>query len=307
MRNLYGTLTKNTTSANLTDGDLFLSDTVRKMLAMADWWWAETTDTVATVASQQAYQIPKTIRKVSDVYVTVSSTIYTPELVYDPRKWASVLQRELGDSDTVLFAYIRGKQLLLEPKPASANTITFVGRIGAVDISIADYTTGTITSIANGATTVTASGSTFNASMAGRYIRIDDSDAANVGDNRWYQIDSITSTTVLELVKPYEGLTISAGSPTYAIGQMTPIPEEYELAPVYRATAIYWDSQGEHQRADMYWMLYDGGKEKGKVKLAGGIIGSMTEDNSTFEGAYIPPTSAAVININNYPLDLTGF
>ena len=306
-RNLYGKLTKNTTSTNLTDGDLFISDTLRKILAMTDWWWAETSDTVATVATQQAYQIPKTIRKVSDVYVTVGTTIYTPKKIYDPEQWSGILQRQLGSSDVALFAYIRGKQLLLAPTPSSINTITFVGRIGAVDLSIADYTTGTIVSIANAATTVTGSGTTWNASMKGRYIRIDDSEAANVGDNVWYEIASVTSTTVLELVKPYEGTAIAAGSPTYAIGQMSPLPEEYELAPIYRATALYWDSQGDHNRADTYWQLYDGGKEKGKVKLAGGIIGSMTEDNSTFEGVMIPRSSDTSIDINNYPRDLTGF
>ena len=308
LRSLYAKFTMNNDSANLTDGDLYINDSIRKIMSMRDWWWLETTDTVSTVASQQAYQIPATIRKLRDVYVNVGTTVYMPEVIYDHSHWKTVLASELGDSDTPLFAYVRGKTLLLEPTPASnGNTVTFVGETNAIDLSIADYTTGTITTATNASTAVVGSGTSWNASMAGRYIRIDDSNAVNVGDNRWYKIASVTDATNLVLEKPYEGTSITAGSASYTIGQMSPIPEEYDIAPVYRATALYWDSQGEHDRASTYWMLYDGGKEKGTTDIEGGIIGTMVSDNASVDGSYIRRSASRVVDINDYPKDLTGF
>lgn len=307
-RNLYGKLTKNNNTVNLSFGDTTIAESLRIINAMTDLVHVEDSDTDTTVASQQAYTIPKTLRKVSDIYVTVGSTIYTPEKVYDPGRWSSVLQMELGESDVPLYQYIRGRQVLFAPAPATTgNTITFVGMSNTIDPSIADYTTGSITTITNGDTTVTGSGTSWNASMVGRYIRIDDSDAANVGDNRWYKIASVTSTTVLELTEDYEGTSIAAGSATYTIGQAYPLPEAYHMAPVYRATALYWDTEGNAERADRFWQLYDGGYEMGRSPYPGGIIGMMIAENSTFDGNYIPPSSVASIDINNYPQDLTGF
>lgn len=304
-RNLFGEFTRDNSSANLTVGDQLINDSIRTIATMrgGNWWWLETIKTKATVASQQAYQIPNSIRKLSDVYVTVGTTIYCPEPVFDNNKWKLVLAYQLGTSDTPLFYYRQGNQILLAPTPTtSSNTITFRGRLNIKDLSIADYTTGTIVSIDNGATTVTGSGTSWAVPMAGRFIRITDSGAANTGDHFWYEISSVTSTTILELVKPYEGTSIAAGSATYNIGQMSPIPESYDSAPVYRATALYFQHR-EPSLAERYWLMYDGGKEAGLSDIEGGLIGQMLQEaNEKVEGPYIPPFGSTVNTIDpNYP------
>jgi hypothetical protein len=80
---------------------------------------------------------------------------------------------------------------------------------------------------------------------------------------------------------------------------MSLIPEAYDTAPVYRASALYWEANGEVARAQQYWRLYDGGYEAGMTKVYGGLVGQMLEnEGETVEGAYIPPFGS-VSNVVN--------
>src|SRR5690606_20859450 len=98
------------------------------------------------------------------------------------------------------------------------------------------------------------------------------------------------SATILVLVKPYQGETVVGGALNYTIGQTYPIPEAYDMAPLYRALALYWDWQRDQKQSERYWLLYDGGNEIGKTEEYGGIIGQMLEEEGeSFEGPYISP------------------
>jgi hypothetical protein len=54
-RALYGTLTKNTSTANLALGDQIANDDYRALCAMRDWPWLERLRTLSTAAATQAY------------------------------------------------------------------------------------------------------------------------------------------------------------------------------------------------------------------------------------------------------------
>jgi hypothetical protein len=89
--------------------------------------------------------------------------------------------------------------------------------------------------------------------MIGRYIRIPPDD----GDNEWYKIASITSTTVLELDVAYTGTTISGGTASYTIGEMSVLPQKYQLAPIRYAVREYWLLQDNPSRADRHDVYYE--------------------------------------------------
>lgn len=159
----------------------------------------------------------------------------------------------------------------------------------------ASITIGTST----GGSIVTAAGTTFTADMIGRFIRITQTTAALGGDGRWYEIGAFYDATHIALVKQYEGTNIAAGAAAFTIGQMTLIPQAYDVAPVYRAVALYFQQQGDLTRAKTYWLMYDGGYEAGYTKIYGGLIGQMLEnEGEQTEGAYIPPfsTTANIVN-----------
>lgn len=258
------------------------------------WPWLEIEESVNTVADQEYVEIPNHIRRVVAVRQQngsgTSAVVYLPQLIFDPTKWDYIIASKLGTNEVPYFVYQRDQRLYVQPIPSGVNAIKMRGRIKIRDVNIDDYSTGNIVSIANGATTVTGSGTTWATSMAGRWIRITESDTANKGDGYWYEIASVTSATVLELKKPYQGTSISAGSAAYLLGQITYEPEAYQMAPVYRAVAQYWDLKENMVLSERYWRSYDGGVEAGYSKEYGGLIGQMLEEaGESMEGPYIPP------------------
>lgn len=280
----------------------------------------EAVKTLYTVASQEGYQTPNGFRKLMSIVVwseaTTAGVPYTPEMVFDPAIWNRIKQAKLGEGDVPYYTYVEAQKFYLNPIPASSgNLMQIRGRLQTRDLSIADYTTGTIVSIANGGTAVVGSGTTWTADMVGRYIRITETSAANTGDGYWYEIGSYTSATSIGLLKPYEGTSIAAGAAAYIIGQTSFIPEAYDLAPIYRALALYTriNDPTHPEISNGWWKLYDGGQEIGLSALVGGLIGQMLEnEGETEEGAYIPPAGSgsptAMTAPYYYPMsDASGF
>lgn len=108
-----------------------------------------------------------------------------------------------------------------------------------------DYTAGTV-SISAGGTAVTGSGTTFTAAMVNRFIKPTDS-------NYWYEIKTYSSTTSLTLLNAYDE-TIASGS-SYTIAEVSRLPQEFVMSPVYGAVADYYrPTNGE--KAKEYDVLY---------------------------------------------------
>lgn len=247
-RNFYGDLTNNAQTTNLALGDKLINQATRKLLALAKWPFRNREYTVTTVASQQAYQVSAYIEKVLACKITIGGTSYTVRECPSLETWYR-LNSTLVTSDIPEYFVLLNGQIQFYPIPASAgNTITLAGRLAIKDLSIADYTTGTITTLAAAGTAVTGSGSTWTAGMAGRYIQFNE---ATGGDGRWYEIASVTDGTHLVLTKPYGGTAIAAGSVTYTIGQVSLIPENYQDIPVLEAVRAYYELvQPDATRAD---------------------------------------------------------
>lgn len=310
LTNLYGSTINNTTASVTTLGQQFINDSIRTIcnLQGGKLRFLESTKEMFTVANQESYLIPNGFRKLIDLYIysgagSSTDTIYSPEMIFDPVKWKTVKQYRLGSGSVPYFTYVENQRLNILPIPdTTGNLITMRGRLQVNDLTIPDYTTGAIVSIANGATAVVGSGTTWTQDMVGRYIQITQTTAPNGGDGFWYQIGLWTDATHIDLLKPYEGRSISAGSATYTIGQCSVIPEAYDVAIVYRAVALYWQQQGNLPRAKTYWMMYDGGMEAGYRDSYGGLIQQMLDnEGETEEGAYLPPFASTSSTIQTAP------
>lgn len=285
-RNYAGSLTKNTTSAHLTLMDQIANDDYRALCAMHDWPWLERLRTKLTVAATQNVPLPYDCDQVRGVAVIVSSKRYTPDPVPTQEIWDQI-NSVSSSSDIPERYFVFNGQLYLWPTPVTAgNTINIAQKTRVIDLSVADYTTGTIVTATNGDETITGSGTSWNASMVGRWIRITYSDAANVGDGLWYEIASITDTTHLELTRAYGGTSISAGSASYTIGQMPLLPESFQDLPWIWSAGIYWQKEDD---------------ERGEKYLANhGLIGSGSNPSTgrvaELEKTWSAPTTDLVID-----------
>lgn len=285
-RNLYGSQTKNTSAANLTYGDQIANDDYRHLCSLKDWPFLERNRTLTTVANTQFYNLPYDCDIVRSINVVVSATTYVPKLSPSREHWDQLnLSTFTGDIPEWYFVF--AGQLGIWPKPAtSSNTINVFQKSRVIDLSAADYTTGTITTIANGGTVVTGSGTTWTNQMVGRYIRITMVDTANTGDGQWYEISAVSSATSLTLVRAYGGNAISVGTASYIIGQMPLLPESFQDLPWIWAAGTYWQKE-DNDRADSFFEMH-GTPPRGSEPASGRVAELIT--------AWSAPTSNFVID-----------
>jgi|2_EtaG_2_1085320.scaffolds.fasta_scaffold08924_3 hypothetical protein len=268
----------------------------------------ETSSTQNTVASQANYNTPYNYGKMYAVTVTVGSVAYPVTFIEDEVLWRNLIARGASyTSDIPQFCYISDGQFYLYPTPSSSgNTITQYYHKIVKRMSAADYTTGNISAIANGATTVTGSGTTFTSAMVGRFINI-------TSDGYWYEIDTFTNTTTIDTKKNFAGTTIAAGSEAYTIGEMPLIPEAYHELLIWRPTALYYMQKGEEATAKNFWMQYDGGYSIGVRKDPGAMLDMFLNDRrAKFESAIISgdmlkvKQEVGLRDPNAFPLNLTS-
>jgi len=135
--------------------DANINDSIRTMcnLQGGKLRFLEATKNMYTIASQESYQVPNGFRKLVDLYIYSGSgsstdTIYSPEMVFDPVKWKTIKQYRYGSAAVPYFTYVENQKFYINPIPSvSGNLITLRGRLQTRDLTIADYTTGTITTV----------------------------------------------------------------------------------------------------------------------------------------------------------------
>jgi len=254
LRNLFGKEVNRSDSTTLSLGDEWINDGVREILGMPEnWKFLEKTITATTTSGTASYFLPYDYDELLSVKITVGSLDYTPIQVTNRDEW-SELNSISYQSDFVTHFYILDRRIEFYPIPATtSNVITYTYKKRIVDLSEADYTTGTV-AVTNNSTTVTGTGTTFTAAMVGRYIRV-----GGTGDRYWYRIASFTNATTIAIEVPYTGLTVTGQA--YIIGQMSPLPENHDKAPVYYAVAQYWYQNNDGSRGDRYLKKFEQQKQ----------------------------------------------
>lgn len=144
------------------------------------------------------------------------------------------------------------------------NTITYNYQIRPLDLSIADYVTGTA-SVTTKSTLVQGVGTSWLANYmpvggSVKHLNLWIQFATPLGDGAWYQIDSIASATSLTLLNNYNGGTSTGVS--YVIGQMPLLLEDFHDLLVYRALTLYYSTINKvPQSAEYFKEMYEMGIE----------------------------------------------
>lgn len=238
-RNWFGSLVKDDVAATLVVGDGLINQQIKRLLGKKNWSFLERTKDI-TFGTTAFKPLPVDCKKVKTLYVTIGSYRHTPKECTSREMW-DALNRSTYTSDIPQYYFVFQGQLGLFPTPATTGniaTVTYTRK--HKDLTIADYSTGTIATATLGSTAIVGSGTTFTASMVGRAIQITETNAALGGDGFWYEIDTYTSATSIGLTQLYAGTSIAAGSAAYTIGQTSIIPEEYQDVPVLGAVYMYY-------------------------------------------------------------------
>lgn len=253
-RNLYGKNTKSTLAANLTYGDEIANDNYRAICSEKDWPFLERLRTLSTTASVQAVNLPYDCDQVREISVIPNgqTTRFRPKLSPSAEHW-DYLNLSTFTSDQTLWYFVRAGQILLWPTPVqTGNTIYVTQKTRVIDLSVADITNITVSSIANGATAMTVVGSLTTA-MVGMWIRVTYTGgvAATTGDGVWYEIAGIGSSTTLTLDRAYGGTSITGATAACTIGQMPLLPEAFHDMPWNYASGEYWAKE-DYKRSGFF-------------------------------------------------------
>lgn len=224
--------TSDNSSTNSARGKRRMNERQRTLLAGKNYWFIEKETVIATVADQQEYNLPLDCLKVSSVRVTVDDVSYILDEIPSDKKFDMYNMNGIDvTSDFPLYYNIRDGKVLLYPIPSnSGNDITILYQLKPRDMTLEDYTTGTI-AVTNNSATVTGTATSWSSTTilpgAAIFIR----DVA-------YEILTVNSTTSITLTRPYEGTTGSGLS--YTIGDIPSIPEEFSDVLWLGAVADYW-------------------------------------------------------------------
>jgi len=241
-RSLGGTLANNTSTAFLTAFDTLRNIEEKRILSSRNWSFLEKQFTTVTDSSNQFVVLPQYVDRVFSVTVTVGTYTYSPRECPSREAWDKLNMVSVS-SDIPTWWFVYDGKVGLFPKPStSSNTITINGKRLIKDLTVADYTTGGVLTTVVDSATVTGTSTAWATSMAGRWLRITESDTTNKGDGFWYEILSVASTTSLTLVRPYKGTAITAGNAAYTISQCSLLPEQYQDLPIYGALRTYYTS-----------------------------------------------------------------
>ena len=252
----YQDHTGDTTAANITIGKARINDTHKELLAMHDWYFAETTATFTPTASDYTYDLPYNFGRMVAVEVDVSDVHYVLQEVSSHEQWQRLhMYRDTATSDIPTHFHVTGDSLEIYPvftATASSATGTFHYIKRVVDMAADDYTTGTATAT-NASATLAGQSTTWTAAMVGRYFKIN-------ADYRWYELSAFTSTTAMTLKKSFQGTTATAAA--YTIGEVPLIPEDYQQLLWMQPVALYWAMKKETEQAAYYQSLYEKGKKE---------------------------------------------
>ncbi len=198
----------------------------------------------ATIGGVQFYPFPPNYSKLIDITITVGNLRWSLDEVRTREEWDSLnVFPYYASIPSKFFIYPggdRGGQIGIWPIPSTTgNTINFNYKFRVPDLSIADYATGTA-SVTNGSTSVTGIGTTWtpttNAQLESRWIQF----SQTTGDNLWYQVQSVNSSTGITLYQPYQGISVVSG--TYTLGQMPLVAEDFQDMLPWKVLQYYFTS-----------------------------------------------------------------
>lgn len=246
--------------------------------------------TTIGVGGVQTYNLPPDYSKLKTGTLTIGNLRWNPREILTRQEWDD-LNVFPYYADIPNNYFIWNYQFNLWPIPSTTgNIIAFNYKRRIPDLSLADYTTGTLTAT-NGSNIITGASTiwivTTNNTNESRYLQI----PQPTGDNAWYQIATVNSTTSLTLTAPYQGTSVSGAS--YIIGQMPNLYEDFHDMLLYKALTYYFSSIVDNEGKKKEWEdAYDA-----KLKLLEEYCGTKSVDVNLGR-------SVTIRNPNSYPQNI---
>lgn len=175
--------------------------------------------------------------------------IFEAKQTYTPNIPAYYTIKYLTGSDPYIF---------IDPPDTSSRTLFYVYMPTLIRMS--EYTTGTITTLANAGTAVTGASTDFDGFVTDTtnfdyYFRLDRDGTASA--SKWYKISTAASNTSLTLSDAYAGTAVSSGTLAFTISHVSSLPAGLDLAMVYGAATVGAIDQTNKTQIQGWLTMYD--------------------------------------------------
>ena len=286
----FTTISGDASATNLAFGKSMINQGIHHILSLSDWNFNKDSKDYTTVAATQDYNAPYNCLKVEFVRVYYGSLWYTPTEIRTGEEW-SKLNNTTVSGDIPYFWYVsnRTRKISLFPIPSTGGATMRVGFTKKQrDFSVADYTTGTLTTVLNSAA-ITGAGVAWTASMIGRGLKIT-STATILGDF-WFEI--LTIPTALTMTIRELTPAVVAGA-SYTISEMIPFLDGFEDIPLYYALEKYYQMRIQPVQAREYERMWRDGVQE-----------MLGRDQRSATGILEKQTPLQVVNPNSNPWSIT--
>lgn len=215
-------------------------------------YWTRKETAANLVSTQQYYQLPPDLVRVTEVRVNSSGLNFPVLQVDSEAMWNRINIIPAMTINLPMYYFIRGNnEIGLWPIP-SANVsaglvVSYEPRL--VDMVSDDITSGTVT-VTNNSTAVVGTNSVFTASCVGRWFNVNDG-----SDGNWYQVAGYSDANDITLSNYYVGLSNSAAP--YSLGPAPDIPEDFQMGLIYYAAYQFFLKRKDEATAVNYKALFE--------------------------------------------------
>lgn len=252
-----------------------LGQRYQMVIAKLHDYMTQKTVTTSTVANQQYYHYPVGLTRIESVVITIGSINYPTTMVNSQWQWDWLNAFQVQPTAIPQFIFPRQVDFGIYPKPNDIYTLTFNYNYRDRNLSVDDYSTGSITAT-NGSQTITGLGTTFTNAMVGRWFQV--TDPTNTGQGYLYRVTAVGSATSLTIETAYNGQTQATLS--YRVCECPEFPDEGHSILVDGTTSDFYagirhDVQTATWYNNKFWTGdgQNGSRKMGDNTIQGGLIG----------------------------------
>ena len=248
----FQSITNDASTSSLALAKTYINNCVHKILSLSDWNFNKSYKDYTTAASQKEFEKPYNAAKVSDVYVYTGGVWYVPKEIKTDALWKKINYVAIT-SDVPSYWFVNNETGNIELYPTHNTAgdtvrVKFTKRIR--DMSVADYITGTLTTVVNDQT-ILGAGTTWVDKMEGSWLKIT-STVEPIGD-MWFEIESITDTTHLEIK---ENMPVAVAGASYVIAEMIPFMDGFEDIALWYSLDKYYQMREKPTLAREYERMW---------------------------------------------------
>lgn len=227
--------------------------------------------------NSQYYPFPQGEVQVEGMYITIGSVNYPLQPINSRWNWEQLNAIQIQASAIPQFYFARSYDFGVWPTPQASYSGTISYRYRDRNLSVDDYSTGTVT-VTQGSQVLVGSGTTFTAAMVGRWFVVTDTTVP--GQGYWFLITGYIDSTHLQLFQPWSQATASGA--TYLIGETPDVPEEVHTIFANGTAADYYggmqkDTDNQAYYDNLFWTGSSANtdREEGSDRVAGGLLGAV--------------------------------